>query len=183
MHNKLFTKLLYLGLVLSLLLVPIGNVFAQSSAQPAASTAVATAMQAGADRLEALQNDDGGWDWPLDDGNPANVSPKNTIGPIAMGLAMAYGQTADADHLAALTNAGSLLLAKTNNFSPSDGYLAAKLDEVFGGTTYVDHVTTYFYGPLAAGTYDRNGAGTLYDTAGYVDLVRTNRSGDYANLA
>ena len=35
------------------------------------------------------------------------------------------------DHM--LTAAGGLLLSKTNNFSPSDGYLAAKLDEIFGG--------------------------------------------------
>ncbi|MEE4195828.1 MAG: hypothetical protein V2J07_11570, partial [Anaerolineae bacterium] len=118
------------------------------------------------------------------DGDPADASPVNTLGPIAMGLAMAYDQTADADHLAALTNAGALLLTKTNNFSPSDGYLAAKLDEVFGGTTYVDHVITYFYGPLAAGTYDRNGAGTLYDTEAYVNSIRSSReSSGIANLA
>jgi len=141
------------------------------------------ALQNGADRLVGLQNTDGGWDWPLDDGNPGNVSPRNTIGPIAMGLAQAYYQTGDPDHLAALGDAGALLLSKTNNFSPSDGYLAVQLDQVFGGTAYRDHVTTNFYGPLAAGTYNRNGAGTLYDTAGYVNLIRTNRSGNYANLA
>jgi hypothetical protein len=139
--------------------------------------------QAGGDRLAALQNDDGGWDWPLDDGDPTNSSPTNTVGPIAMGLAQAYGHTNDPSHLAALQKAGTFLLAKTNNFSPSDGYLAAKLDQVFGSTTYVDHVKANFYDPLAAGTYDRNGAGTLYDTAGYVNLIRTSRAGDIANLA
>ncbi|MCK5246616.1 hypothetical protein KAR02_06935, partial [Candidatus Bipolaricaulota bacterium] len=48
------------------------------------------AMQDGGARLEALQNNDGGWDWPLDDGNPGSTSPVNTIGPIAMGLARGY---------------------------------------------------------------------------------------------
>ncbi|MDX1418306.1 MAG: hypothetical protein R3293_29165, partial [Candidatus Promineifilaceae bacterium] len=133
-------------------------------------------FQNGGDRLADLQNDDGGWDWPLDDGNPASPSPLNTVGPIGRGLAEAYIFTSDIDHLAALQDAGTLLLAKTNNFSPSDGYLAATLDAVFGGTTYVDHVTTYFYDPLANGTYDRNGAGTMYNTAGYVSLIRNARA-------
>lgn len=141
-------------------------------------------FQMGADRLTLLQNNDGGWDWPLDDGNPASVSPLNTLGPISKGLAEAYRHTGDLDHRAALVDAGALLLTKTNNFSPSDGYLAATLDEILGGTTYRDHVMTYFYGPLAAGTYNRNGAGTLYDTAGYVNLIRTARqSQGIANLA
>ncbi len=133
-----------------------------------------------ADRLASLQNNDGGWDWPLDDGDPNNVSPLNTIGPIGMGLAKAYHFTGDASHLSALTDAGTLLLSKTNNFSPSDGYLAAMLDQVFGGTTYTTHVINNFYGPLAAGTYDRNGLGTLYSTATYVDLIRTSRAGNLA---
>lgn len=141
-------------------------------------------LQAAAYRLVDLQNDDGGWDWPLDDGSPANSSPTNTVGPIAKGLAMVYTATDAAGLLPALQQAGGFLLAKTNNFSPSDGYLAAQLDEIFGGTTYRDHLTANFYGPLAAGTYDKNGDGTLYDTAGYVNLIRTARaSGGIANLA
>ena len=140
-------------------------------------------FQNGADRLTALQNNDGGWDWPLTDGNPASVSPKNTVGPIAEGLAKAYLYTGDPDHRAALQDAGALLLAKTNNFSPSDGYLAATLDDLLGVTTYTDHLMNNFYGPLAAGTYDRNGVNTDYDTAEYVNLIRVSRSGSQANLA
>ena len=78
-------------------------------------------FQAGGDRLVDLQNDDGGWDWPLDDGNPASSSPTNTIGPIGMGLAQAYLITNDVDQLAALGHVKLFLLAKSNNFSPSDG--------------------------------------------------------------
>lgn len=137
----------------------------------------------GADRLAALQNNDGGWDWPLNDGNPATISPKNTVSPIGQGLALAYDYTGDPDHLAALADAGTLLLGKQYNFSPSDGYLAATLDDVFGVTTYTDHVKLYFYGPLAAGTYDRNGADTNYDSTEYVNLIRNSRSGSQANLA
>ncbi len=139
-----------------------------------------TAMQAGGDRLVSLQNNDGGWDWPLDDGDPANDSPLNTIGPIGMGLAEAYLATGSTTQQAALTTAGNFLLAKTA-FSPSDGYLAAQLDAVFGVSTYSAHVQTNFYDKLANGTYNREG--TLYDTASYVQRIRDIRSGDYANLA
>ncbi|MCK5248279.1 hypothetical protein KAR02_15345, partial [Candidatus Bipolaricaulota bacterium] len=140
------------------------------------------AMQDGGARLEALQQNDGGWDWPLDDGDPNDPSPVNTIGPIAMGLARGYWNSGDASFQAALSDTGALLLTKTNNFSPSDGYLATMLDSVFGGSTYRDHVQANFYGPLAAGTYDRNGLGTLYSTASYVQLIRTDRAG-LGNLA
>ena len=179
MHDK---KVLYkmMGFVVMLAMLLAASPFSLAAA---AAADVAPALQAGGDRLVALQQDDGGWDWPLDDGNPANASPVNTLGPIAQGLAMAYDVTGDAGQLAALADAGALFLTKTTNFSPSDGYLAAKLDEIFGGSTYRDHVVANFYDPLAAGTYDRNGAGTLYDTAGYVDMIRTARSGSQANMA
>jgi len=137
----------------------------------------------GGQRLAATQNHDGGWDWPLDDGDPENGSTPNTLGPIAMGLAKAYEVTQDPTLLSALVLAGNYLLDKTNNFSPSDGYLAAELDSIFGVTTYVDHMNLYFYGPLANGTYDYHGEGTLYDTAGYIQLIRDHRTGDYANIA
>jgi hypothetical protein len=134
------------------------------------------ALGEGADRLAGTQNYDGGWDWPLDDYDPYTGSAPNTIGPIAMGLAQAYLYTEDVDHYAVLEEAGAFLLTKDNNFSPPDGYLAAQLDTVFGVTTYRDHVKENFYDKLAAGTYDRNGAGALYDTTGYVDWIRTARA-------
>jgi len=202
MHTKMKRFLFDLTailVILGLLAVPSAAVLADSAPRPeeaepfdatasggdgGATTTAATILaltgvdpfQAGADRLASLQNNDGGWDWPLDDGNPANASPQNTIGPIGKGLAEAYLHTGNPDHLSALQDAGGLLLAKTNTFSPPDGYLAAALDAIFGGTTYRTHVMNYFYGPLAAGTYNRNGAGTLYNTAGYVNLIRTSRA-------
>lgn len=138
-----------------------------------------TVFVSGGDRLVDLQNADGGWSYPLDGG----TSALNTIGPVAMGLAKAYAHTGDTDQRTALEMAGGFLLSKTNNFSPSDGYLAAELDLVFGGTTYADHMRNYYYDPLAAGTYDRNGLGTVYDTAGYIDWIGDQRSGNFANLA
>lgn len=136
------------------------------------TTAWAQTIVDGGDRLVETQNVDGGWGWPL-----TGTSASNTIGPIAMGLAQAYYQTSDPTYLAALSATGSYLLTKQYNFSPSDGYLAKALDEIFGGNTYVNHVNTYFYGPLAAGTYNRAGLGTLYSTATYIDRIQTARHG------
>ncbi len=136
---------------------------------------VEIAIENGAERLVSLQNDDGGWDWPLDDADPTNPSPLNTIGPIAMGLAKVYGKIGFDSYYTALQSAGGLLLAKTNNFSPSDGYLAAELDFIFTGNAYKNHIKTNFYDPLAAGTYDRKGEGTLYDTESYVNQIRVTR--------
>ncbi|MBI5216621.1 MAG: T9SS type A sorting domain-containing protein [Ignavibacteriae bacterium] len=144
-----------------------------NSIQPKTSImSSASSSLAGGNRLVEKQYTDGGWGWPL------NAPPTygNILGPIAMGLAQAYQQTGVSTQRTALTNAGAYLLTKTNNFSPSDGYLAAQLDKIFGGTTYRSHVKTNFYDQLAAGTYNRNGAGTLYSTASYVNLIRTSRA-------
>ncbi len=137
----------------------------------------------GGNRLVDMQAWDGGWGWPLDPPNSPNHSPLNTIGPIAMGLAQAYQRTGLSNQRTALINAGTYLLTKTNNFSPSDGYLASQLDKIFNVTTYTEHMTTYFYEPLADETYNRNGLGTLYNTENYVTMLRNYRTGDNANIA
>ncbi len=142
------------------------------------STASSSSVLAG-NRLVALQHTDGGWGWYIADVS----SPLNIIGPIGMGLAQAYQESGVSGQKTSLTTAGAFLLAKTNNFSPSDGYLAAQLDKVLGGTTYTTYVKTNYYDQLAAGTYNKNGLGTLYTTASYVALIRASRSGSQANIA
>ena len=149
-----------------------GDLVLETNTPPVGDT-----FQSGADRLTALQAWDGGWGWPLTPPTDPTHSPLNTLGPIAMGLERAAGHTGDPAHHSALEAAGGYLLTKTNNFSPSDGYLAQALDKSLGTTDYTAHLNTFFYGPLAAGTYNRNGLGTLYDTEGYVALVRANRAG------
>jgi hypothetical protein len=191
-------------LVVSMLVLPVGQagVSAQASrpepaspvdgavtdgkASPSGGPAPAFAfggsqvsVLGGGNRLANTQNSDGGWAWPLTGG-----STLNTVGPIAMGLGKAYQSTGSVTQKAALQKAGGYLLTKTNNFSPSDGYLAAQLDQVFSGNTYKNYVKANYYDPLAAGTYNRNGAGTLYSTASYINTIRTNRaSWDQANMA
>ena len=125
-------------------------------------------ISAGGDRLVATQNSDGGWGWYL-----TGISANNTIGPIAKGLIQAYTGKYSSTQLAAFTKTKTFLLNKTNTFSATDGYLAKALDDIFGGTTCRDHVNTYYFGPLAAGTYNRNGEGTLYSTSSYVSYVLT----------
>jgi hypothetical protein len=142
-------------------------------------TSVSSVVLAGGNRLVATQNTDGGWGWPL-----TGSSVTNTVGPIGMGLAQAYQHSGAVAQRTALTQAGTLLLSKTNTFSPTDGLLAAELDRVLGVTTYSTHVMTNFYNPLAAGTYNLGGLGVLYTTAAYVQKIRTDRvTQGIANMA
>jgi len=162
----------------TLLFVALSLLIVLTLAGPAWAGDGPLALTKGADRLTAIQNPDGGWAWP-----PTGSSAQNTVGPIAMGLAQAYRSTHGSTHYSALIAAGNFLLAKTNNFSPSDGYLAAQLDRVFGVTTYTVHVKTHFFDKLASGSYRRGGIGTSYTTEAYVQLIRTSRAGSQANMA
>lgn len=153
--------------------LPEGSATADAAGAP-------PALQAGADRLSSLQNNDGGWDWQLDDGNPATGSALNTIAPIAKGLAEAYLHTGNFDHEQSLADAGALLLSKVT-FATSDGYLAAQLDALFNVTTYSAYVQANFYDKLANGTYVRGSV--TYSTPTYIDYLRASRSGQSANLA
>ncbi|GAI79437.1 unnamed protein product, partial [marine sediment metagenome] len=157
MKRKIFSVLLALVLVLSFSLV---------TAVPVAAVETSSVFQSGGARLVETQNNDGGWDWPLDDDDPNTGSATNTFGPIGIGLAQAYRETNDLAMYAALEKTGVFLLAKTNTFTCWDGYLAFQLDNIFGGTTYTDYVKTNFYDKLVAGTYERNEV--TYDTEGYI---------------
>jgi hypothetical protein len=148
--------------------------------------ASADVFKAGGDRLAKTQNNDGGWDWPLSDANPKAGSATNILAPTAMGLVQAYRVNADPNHLAALKKAGTYMLSKRpQEITPEDGYLAAALDSILGGTKYADFVKNNFYTPLAAGTYDYFGNGGLkINTDWYIQIIRQQREHDgVANLA
>jgi hypothetical protein len=149
------------------------------------SRASTEALQMGADRLVSLQNDDGCWDWSFDDGSgSAGVDSEaiNILAPTAMGLLGAYRSARDAAYLPSLVNAGQRLLSKAPvEITPDDGYFAVALDAVFDVNTYTDYVKANFYDPLAAGTYDFLGDGSLQVNAqGYVFLLGLWR--DYQDL-
>jgi len=141
-------------------------------------------MLLGGNRLVELQNNDGGWDWSLDDGDPNSGSDTETFASVAMGLAQAYYQTEDPNMLAALQKAKVFLLNKTDDFVSSDGALAVELDSILGGTACVDYVKTNFYDKLEAGTYYDANSDAVHDTNSYVQALRNRRfDEEIANLA
>jgi beta-lactam-binding protein with PASTA domain len=130
------------------------------------------AVALGGNRLVELQNDDGGWDWPLDDGDPNSGSDPNTFASVAMGLAQAYRQTSDPNMFTALQRAETFLLSKTDNFVGADGIVAAELDSILGGTACVDYLRTSFYDMLQSGTYYDAMSGAVHDTNSFVQARR-----------
>lgn len=151
-----------------------------------ATLASADCFQAGGDCLVVLQNEDGGWDWPLLDDDYTQSDAPNILAPVGMGLLHAYHSTGDPVHLQTLMNAGRCLLNKSpQQITPDDGYFAVALDATFGVSTYTDYVKANFYDPLAAGTYDFLGDGTLLvDAEWYVFTIRMWRAYEgLANLA
>ncbi|MHC4575531.1 MAG: PASTA domain-containing protein, partial [Planctomycetota bacterium] len=137
-------------------------------------------------RLVELQNSDGGWDWPSDDGDPTRGSDPYTFASVAMGLAQSYRhsrQTSEPNMLAALQNAKTFLLSKTHNFVSSDGAIAVELDGVLGGTESTNYVRSNFFDRLAAGTY-ADARSVLFDcnTAEYVQAQRERYGSGFANL-
>jgi hypothetical protein len=129
----------------------------------------------GGHRLVQLQNEDGGWDIPLDDGNPGAGSDDETFGWVATGLAQAYRQSrwvTDPNMLAAVQKTKVLLMSKTDNFAVQDGMLAFKLDTVLGGTECVDYVMANFYDKLAAGTYYDARTAMTHNTNTFVQALR-----------
>jgi beta-lactam-binding protein with PASTA domain len=143
-----------------------------------------TVLSSGGNRLVEVQNNDGGWDWPSDEGDPNSGSDSYTFASVALGLAKAYRQTSDSNMLAALQKAQTFLLSKTDNFAVTDGALAVELDSILGGTACLDHVIADFYDKLAAGTYADAGSGLIdCNTAEYVQAQRDRRTGGLANMA
>ncbi|MHC4477198.1 MAG: PASTA domain-containing protein [Planctomycetota bacterium] len=138
-------------------------------------------------RLAELQNDDGGWDQPLDDGDTGSGSDPYMFTSVALGLAQAQREnreTGDTEILAAVENAGSFLMSKVYTFAPGDGLLAVELDEILGGTEYTSYVKNNFYDQLAAGTYADARSGVFdCNTAEYIQAQRDRLSGGSANLA
>lgn len=95
---------------------------------------VRAAIAAGADRLVALQNADGGWFFTVGDvncGAGPGVSCPNTFGVTALGLVEAYGVTHSASHLAAAKKAADALVAKHNTAPPCDGNPGTGADRPF----------------------------------------------------
>lgn len=138
--------------------------------------ASADVFQTGADRLAALQNTDGGWNWllPEDGDGTVQTEAPNILAPVGMGLLAAYQATGDPAYAPALQKAGKRLLNKSLvEMTPDDGYFAAALDSVFEVTTCTDFLDSSYYGPLSTGAFDFFGDGTLFvGTQWYISAIR-----------
>jgi len=178
--------------------VPEGNVISQdpvegtvvdigTTVRIVVSAGKPTLTDLGGYRLVELQNNDGGWDRPLNDGDPNSASDPYTFASGAMGLAQAYRQSRQTNEpvmRAALEKAGKFLTRKVHNFVSGDGALAVELDRILGGTVHRAYVKANFYDKLAAGTFADARSG-LFDcnTAEYVQAQRARYTGTSANLA
>ena len=134
-----------------------------------ASPSRASVLGDGGDRLIGNQNDDGGWDWELNDGDPMTGSATNTAGPIGMGLLAAYTHTGDVQYLNAAVAAGDFILNNSPPHSTGNGVFMAALSDVTGTSAYASDVKGEYYDALVAGTYERNGV--LYNTAGFTQYI------------
>ena len=123
----------------------------------------------GGDRLVDMQQDDGGWDWPLYDGDYTNASPKNTAAPIAMGLLAAYEATGDSSYLDKAIEAGEFIKAESPPHSTANGIFMGKLSEVTGDTSYATDVKEEFYDKLDTGGYTKGT--TNYSTSTYAQYI------------
>lgn len=143
-----------------------------------------TAIPLGGQRLAEVQNIDGGWDWPVDDGDALAGSQSDTLGTIGLGLAHAYQQTRNPDLLESLARAGTLLLTKTDDFYANEGAFAKVLDSIFQTTIFSTHVRSSFYDKLAAGTYyDAISDTADMTTAMYIQTKLDRYEGGQANAA
>ena len=122
-----------------------------------------------ADRLVATQNNDGGWDWVLDE-DSTDESPKNTIGVTAMGTLEGYAVTGKVEHKNAAIKAYNLIKDKWSGDAswrikgPDISFLV-KLSEVQGDSTYADLARAEYLETLS-----KNGG-----ISGLVSLIKNNR--------
>jgi len=145
-----------------------------------AERGVGPGIQAAADHLVATQCANGGWNWAVE---TCAATYYNLNGPIGRGLIDAYGYTSDPTHLAAAVKAGNYELTSTytnGEYRGSSGSASFlyKLSQTSGNPTYSNWAAVEFFDELTNGTYGPDNR----DTAGWIALVQTGRSGSQINL-
>nr|WP_319490803.1 PEP-CTERM sorting domain-containing protein [uncultured Desulfobacter sp.] len=143
--------------------------------------ASAETFEDGGGRLLDLQNNDGGWDWPLDDGSPTNNSPTNTAAPIARGLLSAYARTGTSEYLTQAIAAGEFIKTNSPPHSTGNGLFMNELSKATGDTSYAADVKTKYYDALATGNYTNPRDGLNYDTSGYATYIYDLRENQYTS--
>ena len=136
-----FRKLQAFALVFSLILIGmLGAVSAQTlNVNSNYANEVSTITQA-ADRLVALQNPNGSWDWAVTNKTePTSTTYLNIAGVTAQGLLDAYNITGDSSYLGAAKKTGDYLLTQYGNQS-----LSPDLAAVTGKTKHVNAFNVKF---------------------------------------
>jgi hypothetical protein len=103
-------------------------------AEAGRSSLINAALQDGGERLEALQNADGGWFFTVGDpdcGAGAGVSCPNTFGITGLGLIDAYRASKDPSFKAAALDTGNALVAKHAAAPSCDGNPTTGTDRPF----------------------------------------------------
>ncbi len=137
-------------------------------------------MGAGANHIISMQCPSGGWNWPH---GGCGATYNNITSPICMGLLNVYAQTGDLASLNAAVDGGDYDLtfvygnseARFSSFMPA---FLRRLTAATGDSTYSDHAAVEFFDELSAGTYGPSD----WDTAGWIAVVQSARSGSQINL-
>jgi hypothetical protein len=102
-------------------------------------------LEAGADRLIALQNTDGSWDWDVTNATgPTATTHLNIAGVTAMGLLDAYELTGDSKYLTAAEKTGNYLMTEIGLlpdeqlFNAFNIIFLQHLSDIGGNSTYAD---------------------------------------------
>jgi len=126
-------------------------------------------MEDGGDWLLPLQQPDGSFPWTSTD--PGSIFI-NVQAPIGFGLLSAWQATGRVDFRDAAIDVADYLIANQAEFTGGnpvfrsyDAYFLVRLSTVTGTSTYADHVQTFFWDRLQAGTYGPDGD---WDIADYV---------------
>jgi len=147
---------------------------------PATAKSFNEAAEDGADYLVAEQLADGGWSW-----ENGGTSASNIAGATGIGLIRYYNIAGGSTYLDAAKDAGDFIRNHTypspsteNRFATFDPYYCWQLSLSAGDSTWSDHAATEFFDELTASTYGPSN----YDTAGWISVVETGRTGTWVNL-
>lgn len=140
-----------------------------------------TAIVKAADRLVALQNSNGSWDWVVTGATgPTASTYLNITGVTAEGLLSAYTITGNQSYLDAAKKAGDFIVLTidgqtTKSINAYNVLFLKKLADASGITTYADKATEYF-GMLYSTTPATICATGCVDSAGIIAGQKANRS-------
>lgn len=177
----------------------VGNAHAATTlnvSSDATSLAYRNVVVKAADRLVALQNADGGWDWDITNVTvPSGSTSPNIVGVTAESLLDAYQLTGNSDYLNAAKKAGGYLKSRfgtpvdiSNRTNAFDIVFLYKLGQNGGDSSYTDEASAILHNTLHEDNFfahdNADGYGSLCSTStgctaqNVFDGVSLRRGGD-----